>query len=60
MADIVLDRFLFNSNEANNKISDFIENPYLAQKYGMKEIQRAKEFFFNNKIHILMHHRIDK
>jgi hypothetical protein len=40
--------------------SDFIENPYLAQKYGMKEIQRAKEFFFNNKIHIFMHHRIDK
>ena len=26
MADIVLDRFLFNSNEANNKISNFIEN----------------------------------
>ena len=26
MADIVLDRFLFNSNDANNKISNFIEN----------------------------------
>jgi len=26
MADIVLDRFLANSNEANNKISNFIEN----------------------------------
>lgn len=35
MADIVLDRFLFNSNEANNKISDFIENKdeYLADIY---------------------------
>lgn len=39
--------------------SDMVENPYLAQKYGMKEIQRAKEFFFNNKIHIFMHHRMD-
>lgn len=26
MADIVLDRFLFNSNDANSKISDFIDN----------------------------------
>ena len=35
MADIVLDRFLFNSNEANNKISDFIENKdeYFADIY---------------------------
>jgi hypothetical protein len=40
--------------------SDFIENPYLKQKYGMKEIQRAKEFFFNNKIHLYMHSRQDK
>jgi hypothetical protein len=40
--------------------SDFIENPFLKQKYGIKEIQRAKEFFFNNKIHIFLHHRLDK
>lgn len=40
--------------------SDFIENPFLKQKYGMKEVQRAKEFFFNNKIHIFLHHRLDK
>ena len=35
MADIVLDRFLFNSNEANNKISEFIENKdeYFADIY---------------------------
>jgi hypothetical protein len=35
MADIVLDRFLVNSNEANNKISDFIENKdeYFADIY---------------------------
>lgn len=40
--------------------SDFIENPILAQKYGMKEIQRAKEFLLNNKIEIFMAHRLDK
>lgn len=40
--------------------SDFIENPFLKKKYGMKEIDRAKEFFFNNKIHIFLHHRLDK
>lgn len=40
--------------------SEFLENPYLNQKYGMKEVQRAKEFFLNNKIQIFMHHRIDK
>jgi len=40
--------------------SDFIENPILAQKYGMKEIQNAKDFLINNKIHIFMSHRLDK
>jgi hypothetical protein len=40
--------------------SDFIENPILAQKYGMKEIQNAKDFLMNNKIHIFMSHRLDK
>jgi hypothetical protein len=40
--------------------SEFIENPFLSKKYGMKEIQRAKEFFLNNKIHIFLHHRMDK
>ena len=40
--------------------SDFTDNPFLNKKYGLKEIQRAKEFFLNNKIHIYMHHRMDK
>lgn len=40
--------------------SEFIENPLLAQKYGMKEIEAAKEFIRNNKIHIFMAHRLDK
>lgn len=39
--------------------SDFIENPLLKQKYGMKEIERAKEFILNNKINYYMRHRID-
>lgn len=37
-----------------------VENPLLAQKYGMKEIARAKEFLLNNKINIYMRHRLDK
>ena len=37
-----------------------IENPYLKVKYGMKEIQRAKEFILNNDIPVYMRHRIDK
>lgn len=40
--------------------SDFIENPMLSQKYGMKEIQNAKDFIANNKINIYMAHRLDK
>lgn len=35
-------------------------NPYLREKYGYKEIQRAKEFFLNNKIPVYMAHRIDQ
>ena len=37
-----------------------IENPYLSQIYGMKEIDRAKEFFLNNDIPVYMRHRVDK
>lgn len=33
-------------------LSDFIENPYLAKKYGIKEIQNCKEWFANNKISV--------
>ena len=40
--------------------SDLINNPLLAQKYGAKEIDRAKEFILNNDIAIYMHHRLDK
>ena len=36
------------------------ENPILAKRYGMKEIDRAKEFILNTNISIYMHHRIDK
>lgn len=37
-----------------------IENPYLATKYGMKEIDRAKEFILNNNIPVYLRHRVDK
>ena len=39
--------------------ADFIDNPILKQKYGQKEIERAKEFILNNKINFFMKHRID-
>lgn len=38
----------------------FIENPILKQKYGLKEVSRAKEFILNNNIPIYMAHRVDK
>lgn len=40
--------------------SEFIENPILSQKYGMKEVNRAKEYLLNNKVNVFMAHRIDK
>ena len=39
--------------------SDLVTNPLLKQKYGLKEIQRCKEFFTNNEVNIYMQHRID-
>ena len=38
--------------------SPYIENPILAQKYGYKELERAKDFL-NNKIHFYQKHRKD-
>jgi hypothetical protein len=40
--------------------SDLIENPLLAQKYGLKEIARAKEYLLNNNIAVYMRQRLDK
>lgn len=37
-----------------------IENPYLKDRYGMKEIQNAKDFINNNDIPVYLHSRIDK
>lgn len=58
--ELGLDDLRKNSWLVEDIFSDFIENPMLAQKYGMKEIDRAKEFLKNNKIHIFMSHRLDK
>lgn len=41
-------------------LSDFIENPYLSKKYGMKEIQACKEWFKNNKIDVYVSIRPDE
>lgn len=40
--------------------SVFIENPMLRDKYGIKEVNRAREFILNNKIHFFMGGRMDK
>jgi hypothetical protein len=40
--------------------SDFIDNPLLSKKYGQQEIQNAKDFLKNNRIHVVMAHRLDK
>jgi len=37
-----------------------IENPMLRQKYGMKEIDNAKNFILNNEIPVYLRHRVDK
>jgi hypothetical protein len=39
--------------------SSFMENPYLKNKYGAKEVSRAKEFILNNKINYYLKLRQD-
>jgi len=39
--------------------SQFVDNPMLRQKYGQKEINRAKEWILNNKINYYMKYRVD-
>lgn len=39
--------------------STFMTNPYLKNKYGAKEVSRAKEFILNNKIEFYLRQRID-
>lgn len=41
-------------------ISDAVENPYLKDKYGKKQIDAFKEWFLNNEINIYMRDRQDK
>jgi len=40
--------------------ASLIENPILNKKYGIKEVNRAKEFILNNKIPVYMKNRLDK
>lgn len=39
---------------------DLMENKYLAQKYGVKAVHAAKEWFANNRIDVYLKERIDK
>lgn len=41
-------------------LEDAIQNPYLKDKYGQKQIDACKEWFKNNKINIYMRPRNDK
>lgn len=44
----------------DDALSDAIENPYLKDKYGQKQIDAFKEWFVNNQIDIVMRDRNDK
>jgi len=40
--------------------ASLLENPLLKERYGMGEIERAKEFILNNKVSVFLKERIDK
>ena len=40
--------------------SAFVKQPALAEKYGQKEIDAAKDWFLNNKIEVNLRYRNDK
>lgn len=44
----------------DDAMSDIVENPYLKDKYGQKQIDAMKEWFANNQIDIYMRSRNDK
>lgn len=58
--ELALDDIRKNSWLIDDIFSSLIENPLLKEKYGLAEIQRAKEFILNNKIPVYLKGRIDK
>ena len=44
----------------DHMLSDCVDNPYLREKYGQKQIDACKEWFLNNQIDIYMRPRNDK
>jgi hypothetical protein len=58
--ELAIDDFRKNPWLIEDVFSDLIENPILAQKYGMKEVTRAKELIANNKISYYTSLGIDK
>lgn len=57
--ELAVEDILKNPWVIDDIFSEFVENPMLKQKFGQKEINRAKEFLLNNKINFYMRHRID-
>jgi len=58
--ELALDDMRKNPWVIHDVFSSLIENPILSQRYGLKEINRAKEFILNNNIPVYMAQRIDK
>lgn len=57
--ELAIDDIKKNTWLIDDIFSDFIDNPILKQKYGQKEINRAKEWILNNKINFYMKYRVD-
>ena len=57
--ELAIEDIIKNTWLIDDIFSDFVDNPILKIKYGQKEIERAREWFLNNKINFYMKHRID-
>jgi hypothetical protein len=57
--DLFLDDLRKNPWIIEDILSDFVENPFLKNKYGYKEIQKCIDWFKNNKITTFLNGRLD-
>ena len=58
--ELILDDVRKNPWLIEDIFSSLLDHPILKQKYGIKEIHRAKEFILNNEIPVFMSKRMDK
>ena len=58
--ELALDDMKKNTYIIDDVFASLIENPLLNKKYGIAEVNKAREFILNNKIHIFMGGRMDK